>query len=361
MPAPTISVVSPTRASAGNTVAITGSGFTGATAVKFGSTNAAFTVVSDVRINATVPAGSGTLLITVDNPSGTSNGKAFTYSGTPGARISAISPASGPSSGGNVVTIVGSGFTGVTAVKFGNVNATSYNVVGPTVINNVVVPPGVPGTALVTVVTAAGPGGGYAYDYVGAPTSTTTLTDVPDPSVVGESVTFTATVAPVPPNVGTPTGTVTFNFGDGSPSVVVPLSGGVASTTHAYSTTSGSPFTVTAVYSGDSNFSASVGSGTHAVNAAATSTALVDSPDPSVVGQSVSFTATVSAVSPGSGTPTGSVVFDFGDGNVSAAVPLSGGVANISHTYTTTSGSPFTVTATYGGSAGFSGSVGTGT
>ncbi|WP_175437827.1 Ig-like domain-containing protein, partial [Streptomyces sp. WMMB 322] len=149
-----------------------------------------------------------------------------------------------------------------------------------------------------------------------------------------------------------------FDFGDGNLSGPVPLVSGVASTTHAYATTSGSPFTVTATYGGSANFSASVGADTHGVNAAGTSTAVAGAPDPSVVGESVTFTATVSAVSPGSGTPMGSVVFDFGDGNVSAPVPLSGGVATISHAYATVGGSPFTVTATYGGSANFSGSSG---
>ncbi|QPP09233.1 hypothetical protein G4Z16_25605 [Streptomyces bathyalis] len=361
MPAPTISVVQPTRASAGQTVQLTGSNFTGATAVKFGNTNATFTVVNDVRINATVPAGSGTLLITVVNPSGTSNGEAFTYTGTPGARITAISPAAtGPTAGGNVVTLVGSGFTGVTAVKFGNINATSYNVVASTVINNVVVPPGNPGTVLVTVVTAAGPGGGFAYDYVGVPSSTTTLIDAPDPSVVGEPVTFTATVAPVPPNMGTPTGTVTFNFGDGSPAVVAPLVGGVATTSHAYTTTAGSPFSASATYSGDVNFTGSSGAASHTVNAAATTTALTDVPDPSVVGQSVSFTATVSPVAPGAGTPTGTVTFNFGDGSPAVVAPLVAGVATTSHAYATTTGSPFTISASYGGSASFSGSAGLG-
>ncbi|WP_216093850.1 Ig-like domain-containing protein, partial [Streptomyces abyssalis] len=111
--------------------------------------------------------------------------------------------------------------------------------------------------------------------------TTTALTDVPDPSVVGEPVTFTATVAPVAPGAGTPTGTVTFDFGDGSPTVVVPLSGGVASTNHTYTSTAGSPFTATATYSGDVNFDGSFGTAGHTVDVAETTTALTDVPDPS--------------------------------------------------------------------------------
>ncbi|KOG43119.1 vegetative cell wall protein, partial [Streptomyces decoyicus] len=64
---------------------------------------------------------------------------------------------------------------------------------------------------------------------------------------------------------------------------------------------------VTATYSGDANFTTSTGGDTQTVNKAATSTTLTSSPDPSTFGQPVTFTATVAAVPPGVGTPTGSV------------------------------------------------------
>ena len=358
---PTIIVINPATASPGNSVTIVGSGFTGATAVKFGATNATFTVVADAVITATVPPGTGSVLVTVVGPSGTSNAVAFTYAGTTSGTIAALAPTSGPATGGNIVQIVGTGFTGATAVKFGTTNAPSFTLVSSTLIN-AVAPPGTPGTVLVTVVTPSGTTSGAAYTYTVVPAATTTtLTDVPDPSVVGQSVTFTATVAPVPPAVGVPTGTVNFNFGDGSFSGPVPLVGGVATTTHTYTTTTGSPFALTATYSGGPGFAGSVGTGSHTVGQAATTTTLADVPDPSVVGQSVAFTATVAPVAPGAGTPTGSVVFNFGDGSFSGPIALVGGVATINHTYTTTTGSPFALTATYSGSSNFSGSGGAGT
>ncbi|MGW7261429.1 beta strand repeat-containing protein, partial [Streptomyces sp. NPDC054834] len=189
--------------------------------------------------------------------------------------------------------------------------------------------------------------------------TTTVVVSSPDPSVVGQPVTFTATVAPVAPGAGTPSGSVVFDFGDGNLSAPVALVGGVATTTHAYATTSGSPFTVTATYGGDGDFTGSTGAGGHTVNAAATTTALTDAPDPSVVGQSVTFTVTVAAVAPGAGTPSGTVIFAFGDGNLST-LTLAGGVATTTHAYATTSGSPFTVTATYLGDGDFTGSMGAG-
>jgi Arylsulfotransferase (ASST)/IPT/TIG domain len=73
---PAVSFVGPASgpATGGTTVLIVGSGFRGATAVRFGSQAAtAFTVVSDSLITATAPAGIGTTNVTVTGPSGTSS------------------------------------------------------------------------------------------------------------------------------------------------------------------------------------------------------------------------------------------------------------------------------------------------
>jgi hypothetical protein len=75
--APALTAVSPTSGplAGGTTVTITGSGFTGATAVNFGSTPASsFTVNSDSQITATSPAaaGVGPVDVTVTTPDGTS-------------------------------------------------------------------------------------------------------------------------------------------------------------------------------------------------------------------------------------------------------------------------------------------------
>ena len=82
---PTVTSVSPTSGSTtgGTSVTITGTGFTGATAVKFGSTSAgSYTISSDTQITATAPAGSGTVDVTVTTSAGTSATSAadqFTY------------------------------------------------------------------------------------------------------------------------------------------------------------------------------------------------------------------------------------------------------------------------------------------
>ncbi len=112
--APTITGLSTKKgpAAGGTTVTITGTGFAGASAVKFGGFSAqSFTVSSPTEIVAvTAPGTSGALEVTVSTPDGTSGRtpKAkFTY-GKP--TVSSVSPNSGPLVGGTLVTVEGSGF-----------------------------------------------------------------------------------------------------------------------------------------------------------------------------------------------------------------------------------------------------------
>jgi hypothetical protein len=82
---------------------------------------------------------------------------------------------------------------------------------------------------------------------------------------------------------------------------------GTATCTVAYTTGS---YSITASYNGDGNFTASNSAAlTQTVNEAATTTALSSSPNPVVAGQQLTFTATVRAIPPGAGTPTGTVMF----------------------------------------------------
>ena len=71
LPPPTIPSFSPISGPVGTVVTITGSGFTGATVVKFGGVKATFAVNSDTTITATVPAKAATGKIVVKTPSGT--------------------------------------------------------------------------------------------------------------------------------------------------------------------------------------------------------------------------------------------------------------------------------------------------
>ena len=95
-------------ATGGTPVTITGTGFTGATSVKFGSTAASFTVVSDTTITTTSPAHAlGLTDVTVTTPAGTSAIAAadrFAYANPCTAVTLTASPAS-PSPPGTQVTL----------------------------------------------------------------------------------------------------------------------------------------------------------------------------------------------------------------------------------------------------------------
>ncbi len=137
--------------------------------------------------------------------------------------------------------------------------------------------------------------------------TTTTVTTSPNPTVFGQPVTFSASVAADAPGAGTATGTVEFQI-NGQNYESDPLSSGLASATPDAALAPGT-YTVTAIYSGDPNFVTSTGTATQTVNQDPTTTGVTSSVSPSVFGQPVTFTATVSANAPGAGTPTGSVTF----------------------------------------------------
>jgi hypothetical protein len=131
---PGVTAVSPrSGAPAGGTmVTITGTDFTGATAVRFGTVAAtAFTVNNATQITATAPAqAAGTVVdITVTTPAGTSPttpADRYTYAHAPA--VTMISPNQGLPAGGTVVIITGTDFTNVTAVRFGTMAATAFTV-----------------------------------------------------------------------------------------------------------------------------------------------------------------------------------------------------------------------------------------
>ena len=130
---PVVSGVSPKQGpvGGGTTVTITGTEFTGATTVMFGSSEAAsFTVDSDGSITAVSPeALAGTVHIRVTGPEGTSPISAkdeFKFAPT----VTGVSPATGSTAGGTTVTVTGSGFvvgTTGTTFKFGTTLGTAVD------------------------------------------------------------------------------------------------------------------------------------------------------------------------------------------------------------------------------------------
>ncbi len=159
-------------------------------------------------------------------------------------------------------------------------------------------------------------------------TTTTTLTSSPRTAYYGESVTLSTTVS----NGTSTAATGLVTFFDGSTQLgIVALSGGVASLT-----TSSLPLgtdVISAIYDGDTN---DITSKSHIlfdrVLTSGTTTTLSASNSTPALGQPVTFTADVAAVSPGGGTPSGTVTFSA-NGTTLGTASVQGGVA----TFTTSS------------------------
>ena len=177
--------------------------------------------------------------------------------------------------------------------------------------------------------------------------TTTNLVVTVNPSVYGQSISFTASVAAVAPGTGTPSGSVTFS--DGSTLGTVTLTAGAATYTTTRLATGQQ--SITAAYNGNSTFATSTSALTQTVNQDGTSTVVTASANPSVYGQSVTFTATVSAAAPGSGTPTGSVTFMDGSTTLGSGTLNGSGRATISTK--TLAVDLHAITAVYGGDGNF--------
>ncbi|PKM72423.1 MAG: cell surface protein [Firmicutes bacterium HGW-Firmicutes-16] len=124
-PFPVLDTISPASGptAGGTTVVITGKNFTGITDLHFGPASASsFTVVTDTKITAVVPAGTaGPANVTVTRLRHVSNKLQYVYIGVP--ELTAIDPSVGPADTEITVTIKGKYLTGTTAVSFGGVSA----------------------------------------------------------------------------------------------------------------------------------------------------------------------------------------------------------------------------------------------
>lgn len=189
--------------------------------------------------------------------------------------------------------------------------------------------------------------------------TTTTLTSSSNPSVVGQQVTYTATVAATSGSA-TPTGSVTFKDETNTA-----LCGGAQTLTAgsalcSVTYTAPGSHSITATYGGTTGFNGSATSSAlvQSINKADTTTTVTSSGNPSVAGQPVTFTATVSAKAPGAGTPTGTVTFT--DGGTSLTCAGSSQTLNASGTATCqvsfASAGDHAISAVYGGDANFAGS-----
>ncbi len=154
----------------------------------------------------------------------------------------------------------------------------------------------------------------------------TTLTSTLNPAPYGSSATLKATVDAVAPALGTPAGNVTFREGE-TVLATLPLGAG-GSAKYALKTTPPGSYPITAEYEGTAEYEPSAAAIEQTVTQAETETTLTSTLNPAPYGSAATLKATVKAIAPGGGTPSGTVTFWEGE-TVLATVPLASGSAKL--------------------------------
>jgi hypothetical protein len=184
--------------------------------------------------------------------------------------------------------------------------------------------------------------GTAAHQVVAATTTTTIVSDAPDPSQVGQPYTVSVQVRTPAGNLAIPGGQVAVSDGTGQTCQIASLNNGDGSC--QLTSVSVGNKTLNASYAGAVNFVASSDTEPHTVVAAATTTTITsDAPDPSLPGQAYTVSVSVTSI-PGAGTPTGSVAVNDGSG-ANCNITLAGGTGSCQ--LTSTSVGNKTLTASY--------------
>ena len=260
---------------------------------------------------------------------------------------------------------VGGSFSNSGSCTLGTLDATSASC---TVIYT---PPSVAGTVTITATYTAdvehSGSSGTSTLTVSLRTTSTTVSPNPSTAIIGNTITYTATVEDISPgSASTPTGAVSWDDGGKggsfSSSGSCTLASGSCTITYTPPSAAGS-VTITATYGGDTTHSGSSGTSALTVNLRTSSTTVSPSPSSVTIGNTITFTATVADTSSGtSSTPTGAV--SWGDGGKGGSFSNSGSCTLLSGTCTTVYTPPsthgsVTITATYSGDPTHAGSSGT--
>jgi len=262
--------------------------------------------VSNTVFQNVTPAQTTTTLSSSNNPS--APGQPITLT----AQVLSLAPATAPPNTGTVSFYVGNSFLGSVPVSNGTATfTTSFNGGGPFTLYAVFTdsPEFAPSAASISQAVSRG--------------TTTSVTTSPNPSAPGQPVVLTATVKPVALGGAIPTGSV--SFFDGATFIgSAPLVAGVAQLTlPAFSVGS---HAIVAAFNGSVLYDPSSSTAVTQSVVSTTLTTLTSAPNPSSVGQPVTFTATVSPTVAGAPAPTGTVSF-FNGASFLGVANLTNGVA----------------------------------
>lgn len=181
---PRLIALSTQTASPGQSVTVTGIGLSSVTDARVGTQPAAWTRLTDSTMRVTVPAdapaGRQPVALQTDTTSTPISDGAWLTVHRP-ARILDVQPAAGPLTGGQVVTITGSGLTDTAAVRFGSASGTDLQVLNDSTVQ-VTTPGGTDGQVAVEIVedngVASPPNDAARYHYRNRPTVSTVIPDV---------------------------------------------------------------------------------------------------------------------------------------------------------------------------------------
>ena len=194
-------------------------------------------------------------------------------------------------------------------------------------------------------------------------------------SAVNQAVTFTATITPQLSNaaLNVPTGTVSFydNSNLASPicqgAPLTAATGGAATATCTYTFATTGTNTISAAYSGDSNFVAVTAANSSAVTQTVNKPNLIVAITPAssaIVNQTVTYTVLITPGSAGATTPTGVVNFTDPDKTTLLCAPptlvgnATTGTSSASCLITFLNAGPHTISASYGGDTNFTNGAG---
>ena len=151
---------------------------------------------------------------------------------------------------------------------------------------------------------------------------------------------------------GSPTGTVQFKIDGANFGSPVALNGAGKATSGSTTTLAVGGRSISAVYSGETNFTTSTGTVSQTVNKASVTVTVTSNQNPVKKGTSITFTVTVATASPGTKTPGGKVRLLKNGKVIKTAKTLSAGKATYTFTWTYATGT-FTMTAKYLGTANY--------